>query len=96
MVCSVVSTSTRRPRARAVSEVTGPIEATLYAATSARDTDWFVRLVDVQPDGRALFLAEGAIRARMNQQVMSQILPALSRQAIRTFLFSSKNNVPAG
>jgi putative CocE/NonD family hydrolase len=45
-------------------EVTGPIEATLYAATSARDTDWFVRLVDVQPDGRSLFLAEGAIRAR--------------------------------
>ncbi|MBL8987438.1 MAG: CocE/NonD family hydrolase [Gemmatimonadetes bacterium] len=45
-------------------EVIGPIEATLHAATSARDTDWFVRLVDVHPDGRALFLAEGAIRAR--------------------------------
>ncbi len=45
-------------------EVTGPIEATLHAATSARDTDWFVRLVDVEPDGRALLLAEGAIRAR--------------------------------
>jgi hypothetical protein len=45
-------------------EVTGPIEATLYAATSARDTDWFMRLVDVQPDGRSLLLAEGAMRAR--------------------------------
>ncbi|MBI4164193.1 MAG: CocE/NonD family hydrolase [Acidobacteria bacterium] len=45
-------------------EVTGPIEATLYAATSARDTDWFVRLVDVQPDGRSLLLAEGVMRAR--------------------------------
>lgn len=45
-------------------EVTGPIEATLYAATSARDTDWFVRLTDVQPDGRSLLLAEGALRAR--------------------------------
>jgi putative CocE/NonD family hydrolase len=45
-------------------EVTGPIEATLYAATSARDTDWLVRLVDVYPDGRSLFLAEGVLRAR--------------------------------
>ena len=45
-------------------EVTGPIEATLYAATSARDTDWMIRLVDVQPDGRPMLLTEGVIRAR--------------------------------
>lgn len=44
--------------------VIGPIEATLYAATSARDTDWMVRLVDVQPDGRSLLLTEGVMRAR--------------------------------
>ena len=45
-------------------EVTGPIEANLYAATSARDTDWMVRLVDVQPDGRSMLLTEGVLRAR--------------------------------
>ena len=45
-------------------EVTGPIEATLYAATSAEDTDWMVRLVDVHPDGYAALLAEGLMRAR--------------------------------
>lgn len=45
-------------------EVVGPISAELFAATSARDTDWMVRLVDVCPDGRALFLAEGVVRAR--------------------------------
>ena len=45
-------------------EVTGPIEATLYASTSARDTDWMVRLVDVGPDGSAMLLAEGVMRAR--------------------------------
>jgi putative CocE/NonD family hydrolase len=45
-------------------EVVGPIEATLYARTSARDTDWFVRLVDVQPNGKSLLLAEGSLRAR--------------------------------
>ena len=45
-------------------EVVGPITARLFAATSASDTDWMVRLADVQPDGRALFLAEGVMRAR--------------------------------
>jgi uncharacterized protein len=45
-------------------ELIGPITAKIYAATSARDTDWMVRLSDVHPDGRALFLAEGVIRAR--------------------------------
>lgn len=45
-------------------EVIGPIEATLYASTSATDTDWMVRLVDVHPDGRALLLADGVLRAR--------------------------------
>jgi len=45
-------------------EVVGPISAQLFAATSAADTDWMVRLVDVHPDGRALFLAEGVMRAR--------------------------------
>jgi uncharacterized protein len=45
-------------------EVTGPIEVALYAASSARDTDWVVRLTDVHPDGRSIFLAEGILRAR--------------------------------
>jgi len=45
-------------------EVTGPITAKLYASTSARDTDWMVRLVDVQPDGFSAMLCEGVMRAR--------------------------------
>ncbi|MGE4062103.1 MAG: CocE/NonD family hydrolase [Rhodospirillaceae bacterium] len=45
-------------------EVTGPIELKLYAATSARDTDWIVHLSDVAPDGTASLLAEGVLRAR--------------------------------
>jgi uncharacterized protein len=45
-------------------EVVGPISARLFAATSAGDTDWMVRLIDLCPDGRALFLAEGVMRAR--------------------------------
>ena len=42
----------------------GPITAKLYASTSAGDTDWMVRLVDVHPDGYAAFLCEGVMRAR--------------------------------
>jgi putative CocE/NonD family hydrolase len=34
-------------------EVTGPIEAELWASSSAKDTDFFVRLLDVHPDGKA-------------------------------------------
>ena len=45
-------------------EIVGPITARLFAASSARDTDWMIRLSDVHPDGRALFLAEGVMRAR--------------------------------
>ena len=45
-------------------EVVGPVEMVLYAASSARDTDWIVRLCDVQPDGRSIVLTEGIVRAR--------------------------------
>lgn len=45
-------------------EITGPITARLYAATSARDTDWMVRLIDVHPDGYAALLCDGVLRAR--------------------------------
>lgn len=45
-------------------EVTGPISAKVYAATSARDTDWMVRLIDVHPDGYAAMLCDGVLRAR--------------------------------
>jgi putative CocE/NonD family hydrolase len=45
-------------------EVIGPVEMTLYAASSAEDTDFIVRLSDVHPDGKAIFLTEGILRAR--------------------------------
>lgn len=45
-------------------EVIGPITARLFAASSAPDTDWMVRLIDVHPDGTAAFLCDGVMRAR--------------------------------
>lgn len=45
-------------------EVTGPIQLVLYAASSARDTDFTAKLIDVFPDGRSMNLSEGILRAR--------------------------------
>ena len=45
-------------------EVTGPLAVTLFAASSAPDTDFTAKLVDVRPDGYAQNLADGIVRAR--------------------------------
>lgn len=45
-------------------EVTGPVKMILYAASSARDTDFTAKLVDVHPDGKAYNLCDGIIRSR--------------------------------
>ena len=45
-------------------EVIGPVEMVLFAASSAKDTDFIVRVCDVYPDGRSIFLTEGILRAR--------------------------------
>jgi putative CocE/NonD family hydrolase len=48
-------------------EVTGLLTMALYAATSARDTDFVVKLTDVDPDGASTILAEGVLRARFRE-----------------------------
>ena len=45
-------------------EVTGPVKLILWAASSARDTDFTGKLVDVYPDGKAYNLCDGIIRAQ--------------------------------
>jgi uncharacterized protein len=42
---------------KAAVEVTGPLSAELYVATSAASTDFLVRLLDVHPDGKAYALS---------------------------------------
>ena len=54
-------------------EVTGPVSAELFASSSAVDTDFTAKLVDVWPDGFAQNLTEGIIRARYRE---SQEKPA--------------------
>jgi uncharacterized protein len=44
-------------------EVTGPVRMVLHASTSAVDTDFSAKLVDVWPNGRAYNVSEGIVRA---------------------------------
>jgi putative CocE/NonD family hydrolase len=48
-------------------EVTGPVTLDVYAKSSAVDTDFTAKLVDVSPDGFARNLTEGILRARYRE-----------------------------
>ncbi len=50
-------------------EVTGPVELKLYAASSAVDTDFTATLTDVHPDGRAIHICEGIRRASFRESL---------------------------
>jgi uncharacterized protein len=54
---------TTRPLRRDL-EVAGPVKVVLYVATTARDTDFTAKLVDVFPDGSARNLTDGILRLR--------------------------------
>jgi uncharacterized protein len=58
-------------------QVSGAPAFILHASSSARDTDWIVRLTDVHPDGRSIHLADGVVRAsyRDGPRRPSQIEP---------------------
>jgi putative CocE/NonD family hydrolase len=45
-------------------EVTGFVDAVLKVSSSAKDTDFTVKLVDVAPDGTAYIIADTIFRAR--------------------------------
>jgi putative CocE/NonD family hydrolase len=48
-------------------EVTGPIAVVLYVSSSAKDTDFTSKLVDVYPDGKAYNIQQGIFRARYRE-----------------------------
>lgn len=45
-------------------EVTGPVSMVLCASSDARETDFTAKVVDVAPNGTAINVAQGIIRAR--------------------------------
>jgi putative CocE/NonD family hydrolase len=58
------------PELKQDTEVTGPLKLHLFASTSAKDTDFVAKLIDVYPDGFAYNVAEGCIRARYRKGIL--------------------------
>ncbi len=50
-------------------EVTGLLKMVLFAASSAKDTDFTAKLMDVAPNGSVRLLSDGVIRARFRNGV---------------------------
>ena len=48
----------------------GPVSAALYASSTARDTDWFVTLVEIDDQGRAGHIVQGRLRARYRESLV--------------------------
>jgi len=73
-------------------EVVGPIELRLFVASSARDTDFTGKLVDVYPDGRAMILTEGILRARYrNSLTQPELLEPDAVYELRLDLWATAN-----
>ena len=47
----------------------GPVSAVLYASSSARDTDWFISLSEVDNGGKIFPLGQGKVRARFRKSM---------------------------
>lgn len=45
-------------------EITGPVKMILYASSSTKDTDFMIKLVDVNRGGKAINILDAGIRAR--------------------------------
>jgi putative CocE/NonD family hydrolase len=50
-------------------EVCGAVELVFYAASTACDTDFVAKLIDVYPDGRAINILEGIIKASRRESL---------------------------
>ena len=55
-------------------EVTGPIDVILYVSADVRDTDFTVKLIDVEPDGTAWNLVESIQRVRYREGYGREVL----------------------
>ena len=50
-------------------EVTGPLELRIFVSSSAQDTDFVARLIDIHPSGYAALLADGVLRMRYRESL---------------------------
>jgi putative CocE/NonD family hydrolase len=77
-------------------EVTGPVRVQLWASSSAPDTDFVARLVDVYPDGRAYNLTDGIIRARFRDGLPAALMEPGTPYLFDIDLWSTSNVFKAG
>jgi len=78
-------------------EVTGPLRLELFASSSAIDTDFTAKLVDVYPDGSAFNLTEGILRAKYrNSQERSELLTPGKIYSLALDLWATSNVFRAG
>ena len=61
-------------------EVTGPVRLEFFATSSTVDTDFTAKLLDVAPDGTAINLTEGILRARYRDSQATSV-PLVRGQA---------------
>jgi putative CocE/NonD family hydrolase len=54
--------------------IAGPIEVVLYVSSSAKDTDFMVKLTDVYPDGKSIKLTDDAFRVRYRKGFDKKVL----------------------
>ena len=78
-------------------EATGPVELILFAASDARDTDFTATLVDVYPDGMAIHVTEGIVRARFRESFRRPcLIPHGAVVEYRIVLWETGNVFKAG
>jgi putative CocE/NonD family hydrolase len=81
------------PSLEAPVEVTGPVSLSLFVSSSAPDTDFTARLVDVHPDGRAINLCEGVLRARYRESFEREVFMAPGKVYELTVDLGATSNV---
>jgi len=78
-------------------EVTGPVRLEFFASSSAVDTDFTAKLVDVYPDGSAINIAEGILRAKYrDSQETSTLLTPGKVYSLAIDLWATSNVFRAG
>lgn len=78
-------------------EVIGPVTVTLYASSSAPDTDFTAKLVDAGPCGFARNLTDGIIRARVREsQSEPKLMVAGKVYEFKIDLWATANVFKAG
>jgi len=80
-------------------EITGRIVMNLWASSSAKDTDFVARLVDVYPDGYACLIADGIIRGRFREYSKNKTEGLLEPGLVYLFeidMWSTSNLFKAG